>query len=101
MPRLTKYSATERQEGKLHIKDELSQEDCNWLEFNLKQNYWWSKHTTYRLVTMLSKLKIPLFVDEQEKYYYYDYEEDFVEKVVKPPKGWVWAGSTIEKDPRA
>jgi hypothetical protein len=93
----------DRESLKLELKEILETEDIEfWNEQRIKEYYDSSHRVTRGLACSLLRLGIPLrpYKEGDEDYYGYDYfdlDEDFVEKILVPPKGWTWYGNILEK----
>jgi hypothetical protein len=88
----------EREALKLELKEILETEDLSWNEKRIKEYYSVAHQVTYKLALCLVRLGIPLVPKYEEDYYYYfDIKENFVEKVIHPPEGWIWYDETVEK----
>jgi hypothetical protein len=87
----------EREALKLELKELLETEDINWREKMIKDYFYWAKEHTAGLIDCLYKLQIPIFPYDDDRYYYGDAVESFIEKVVPAPEGWEWYGPTVEK----
>jgi hypothetical protein len=96
----------DREALKLDLKEILETEDIEfWNEQRIKEYYDMGHIYTRKLAHSLIRLGIPIrrvneYVDEDGYdygYNYFDLEEDFVEKVLAPPKGWMWCDGLLEK----
>lgn len=95
-------NASERQRGKREIREQLSEEDCNYIERSIKEYYMYGKMFTEKLAYTLRRLDISIFENDYDYgYELCDIEFDFVEKVFPAPKGWKWHYETIDRDPYA
>lgn len=74
-------------------RDWQAEEDYIFTESILKEAYYDKKEHMLNFIKVLNKLDIPIHGDE----YYFDIEEQFVERLIPAPTGWQWWRETIER----